>query len=499
MAKIAQSALTAFVSRYHRLMSDVASMAAATPDTRDRYVDFLRVASLGGVMVGHFMMAAIIVGGSSGMAPFSFTNILSVEPATRAATLLFQVMPIFFAVGGFAHAVAWRSVRRRGGGFADFVYARISRLVRPALVFIALWTVTAIVVEEVSEGDDSVAAVLQVSGQLLWFIGIYLIAAACAPLMLAAHDRWGWRVLAVLGTLAAAVDIARLGADVPGVMWLNFLFVWLAVHQLGFFYADGVADRVGDVKLGAVLLVLGGSATALLIVAGPYGTAMVSYPGEALSNLAPPTVVLLTFAVAQQGLLLMLRPAATRWLATPSVWKGVIVGGGVAMTAYLWHFTALIGMYAGFYFLGAPVFPEPGTASWWLWRFPLLLVFLTLVAVLVLVFRGFDRPSPRAGVVGRSWVRGSAATVGVVCAIVGMVGFAVVGFRGVLVGYSANVAGVPVTSAGSSALVAGSALLTWLAVRPSRQRGEGEPGAAQDSASSGSAGDPNDAGSPAPA
>ncbi len=119
-------------------MTDVAAMAAATPATRDRYVDFLRVASLAGVILGHFLMAVVddrpeATGGHS----FVFTNILALAPWTRPATWVLQVMPIFFVVGGFAHATAWRSLARRGGGYADFARARVARLVWPALVFVS--------------------------------------------------------------------------------------------------------------------------------------------------------------------------------------------------------------------------------------------------------------------------------------------------------------------------------------------------------------------------
>lgn len=440
-------------------------MAAATPDTRDRYVDFLRVASLGGVIVGHFLMAAIITSDASDEPPFAFTNILSVVEWTRPGTWLLQVMPIFFAVGGFAHAVAWRSLKRRGGGYADFVHARISRLVRPALVFIAVWMVVGALVEVLTDGDADIAAVLQVAGQLLWFIGIYLIAAAFAPLMLRAHERFGWRALAVLVVAIAAVDIIRLAGDVDGVKWLNFAFVWLAVHQLGFFYADGVADRVGNRRLGAVMLGIGAVGAAVLVTVGPYGTAMVSYPGEDLSNLGPPTVVLFLFAVAQQGVLLLVREPVTRWLQRKRVWTAVIMGGAVAMTAYLWHFSALIAMYVLMYVLGVPAFPDPGSGAWWLWRVPLFAVFLVLVAALVAAFRAFDRPPGRAEVVGPSLWRGALSVVGVVCAVAGMIGFAVVGFRGVLEGYEAKAVGVPVSAVMATVLVVLSAVLTWVAVR----------------------------------
>src|SRR5690606_34312993 len=101
------------------------------------------------------------------------------------------------------------------------------------------------------------------------------------------------------------------------------------------------------------------------------------------SNMVPPSLVLLMFGVAQMGVLLWLRGPITRLLQRRWVWAGVIVGGSVAMTAYLWHFTALIVMYTGLYGLGVTAaFPDPQTGAWWWWRIPLGAIFVALVAVL---------------------------------------------------------------------------------------------------------------------
>jgi len=437
-----------------------AGLAAATPVTRDRYVDALRVFALAGVIMGHFIMA--VVEWAPGE-PISFTNILAVEPWTRWGTLLLQVMPIFFVVGGFSHAVAWRSLARRGGGHADFVAARIGRLVRPALVYVAVWTVLSLIVT--AAGWTQLDPVLQILGQLLWFIGIYLIAAAFAPLLLRAHERFGLGAIAALVLAVVAVDVVRLAGGVEAAGWLNFAFVWLAIHQLGFFYADGVADRVGPRRLGAGLLGVGAIALVLLITVGPYGISMVSYAGEELSNLAPPTVALLAFAVAQAGVVLLLRGRARAWLAKPRVWTAVIVAGSMAMTAFLWHFTALVAVNGAYWWLGPDTSPVPGSAQWWWVKLAMLLPYLLVVVALVLVFRRFDRPPPRADAVGpRAW-RTAVAAVGVAAAIVGMIGYAAVGFRGITDLYSVSIAGVPLTSAGSLLLVTASAVLTAVAVR----------------------------------
>ncbi len=375
-------------------MSAVSRMADATPQSRDRYVDFLRVASLAGVMLGHFFLAVIVIQDTAAGEVWDTDNLVSYFAWARAGTWVLQVMPIFFVVGGFAHAVAWRSIARRGGGYADFVRARISRLVQPALVFIVVGMVAGVALDAFVDLGDNFAFGLQIAGQLLWFIGIYFIAVALAPAMLRAHERFGWRALVTLVLAVVAVDVLRLAADVPYVMWLNFGLVWLTIHQLGFFYADGVADRWGA-KLGWTMLAGGAGASALLVWLGPYGGSLISYRGETLSNLAPPTVVLLAFAVAQAGALLLVRPAVTRWLQRRRVWGAVIAASSVAMTAFLWHFVALMGMYGVLYALGVPVFGPPGTGEWWAWRLPLFVLFLVFVALAVLAFRRFDRPRLR--------------------------------------------------------------------------------------------------------
>jgi len=434
------------------------AIAAATPASRDRYIDALRVLALGGVIMGHYLMG--VVSWAPGE-PIGFTNILELEPWTRWGTLILQVMPLFFAVGGFAHAVAWRSLARRNGGYADYVAARVGRLIKPALIYVGVWMVAGLVIAQLW---PQTAPILQLVGQLLWFIGIYLIAAAFAPALLRAHDRFGIWALVALVAAAAAVDVIRLTGINDGVKWLNFAFVWLAIHQLGFFYADGAHNRIGSRRLGAAMFVTGTAALILLVTLGPYGISMVSFAGEELSNLTPPTVALLAFAIAQVGVALLVRGWATRRLERPRTWKAVVIAGSVAMTAFLWHFTALVAVNGLWWWLGPDTSPQGGSAAWWWSKLLLLIPYLALVVALVLVFRRFERfqTQPLAG--PTLW-RTLVAAVGVACGVVGMIGFAVVGFRGIADLYTVKAVGVPMSAVTSCALVVASAVLTSLAVR----------------------------------
>ncbi|KAA6203442.1 acyltransferase, partial [Streptomyces parvus] len=265
--------------------SSVRELAGATPATRDRYVDLLRVASLGAVVLGHWLMAAVT--------PDGVGNLLAVVPALQPLTWLLQVMPVFFFVGGFSHALSYRSLLRKRpeaapGAAADSVYsaflrARLQRLLRPTMVFVLVWGAAALLVQLLGGGGGLTGVTLRMVTQPLWFIGIYLAMVAFTPPLLKLHERYGWGAFAGLAGAAVTVDVLRFAAGVPYVEFLNFAFVWLAVHQLGFLRADG---RIHLRR--AALLAGGGLVTATaLVVFGPYPLSMVGMPGEKVSNMAP--------------------------------------------------------------------------------------------------------------------------------------------------------------------------------------------------------------------
>lgn len=258
-------------------------------------------------------------------------NALALLPWLQPATWLLQVMAVFFLVGGFSHALTLRSVRRRGGTYADFVRSRAGRLLRPTAVFAAVWLAAALAIELAGRDEGVLALATRVVAQPLWFVGVYLGLVALAPVMLRAHERYGVAVPTVLGLAAVAVDVARFRYDVSAVGFLNVAFVWLAVHQLGFLYADGRLSR----RTGGFLAVTGLVGVVALTTYGPYPVSMVGLPGDAVSNMSPPTVALCAQALLVTGLVLVARPAVSRWLQRPRVWAGVVTANRVAMTAFL--------------------------------------------------------------------------------------------------------------------------------------------------------------------
>ncbi|MEU2095960.1 acyltransferase family protein [Streptomyces globisporus] len=434
--------------------SSVRELAGATPATRDRYVDLLRVGSLGAVVLGHWLMAAVT--------PDGVGNLLAVVPALQPLTWLLQVMPVFFFVGGFSHALSYRSLlRKRPEGSEDSVYsaflrARLQRLLRPTMVFVLVWGAAALLVQLLGGGGGLTGVTLRMVTQPLWFIGIYLAMVAFTPPLLRLHERYGWGAFAGLAGAAVAVDVLRFAAGVPYVEFLNFAFVWLAVHQLGFLRADG------RIRLRRAALLAGGGliAATALVALGPYPLSMVGMPGEKVSNMAPPTLALLAHGLWLVGAVELLRAPAARLLERPRVWRTVVAANGVAMTAFLWHLTAMFGVYGALLALDVDL-PEPASAAWWT-QVPLRLALAAaLTAALVTAFRTFERPAASAPVQGH----GPLAALGATLCLLGVLGLSMVGFNGLLDGRTALLIAIPVSAPAAVAMTLGGWLLVERAGR----------------------------------
>jgi peptidoglycan/LPS O-acetylase OafA/YrhL len=404
-------------------------VAAATPATRDRYADFLRVASMLVVVLGHWLMTAVAWDGGR----LAGTNVLAVLPGLWVATWVFQVMPVFFVVGGFANLRAVDSLRRGGGGYVEFLTSRAARLLRPVGAFVAVWIALPPLLALAGAPQEATRVIAKLLPQPLWFLATYLVVVALAPPMVRLHRRFGPRVLGVLAVAAALVDAARFSLHQPSLGYLNLVVVWLAVHQLGFLYADGTLARWSRGRLLA-MAAAGLGALALLVGSGAYPPSMVTLPGATESNMNPPTVCMLALAVWQVALVMLARGPVTAWLTRARVWAGVVAAGSLAMTVYLWQMTALVALLALVAAFHLPL-PTPGTAGWWLTRPLWLAALAALLAPLALAFARWERPAPAerpgAATAARPGPRAGslpAALLGLTYAVVGLFGFVTGGF-----------------------------------------------------------------------
>jgi peptidoglycan/LPS O-acetylase OafA/YrhL len=437
-------------------------LAATTPAGRDRYVDLLRAVAIVVVVVGHWTVSAVTVTDDGHL---GWVNLLRVESWTHPVTWAVQVMPVVFLVGGYANAASWASHRGRGGSAAAWVRARALRLLRPAAAFLTV-LFSGYLVARVLGAEPTVArAAVWAAAISLWFLVVYLAVVAAAPALLAADRRWGLAGVLAAVLVVAAGDIARVVTGSPGAAAANYLVAWAAMHGLGVAWYRG---RLTRTRRQAWAFLAGGlAATVALTGWGPYAVTMVgAAPPPALGNTAPPTLALLTLAVAQTGAVLLLRPAADRWVARRRVWLAVVAVNAVALTLYLWHMVPVV--VTGLTLVPAGVLPqrEVGSAVWFVLRVPWLVALAVLLVGFVAVAARWERrTSPGDGEPSPLVV-----TSGVLACLAGLAGLGVGGPDGLL----PPVGGVP---AGELLLFAcGLVLLTS---RGAPSRGRTQPGRAR--------------------
>ena len=283
-------------------LARIKQLADATPTHRDRYVDALRALAILVVVLGHWLISVVTV--TDGQ--LGGRNLLYVVPWIQPLTWLFQVMPVFFLVGGYANAASLARHRRDGGTTPAWVRSRALRLLRPTAVLVVVLIVGYAVALALGADREIARTAVWLAGVALWFLVVYVAVIALAPAAIAWQRRWGWGVLATLVAVVGAGDVARMmtGSDVPAIG--NYIVGWLAVHQLGVAWRDGALTRT---RRTAYALAVGGAATAAALVAfGPYGMTMVgAAPPPDLGNSDPPTLALLALAAMQTGVVLLLR------------------------------------------------------------------------------------------------------------------------------------------------------------------------------------------------
>ncbi|MGH2807070.1 MAG: acyltransferase family protein [Actinomycetota bacterium] len=401
-------------------------LAAATPDSRDRYVDLLRAFSIAVVVFGHWLMAIVFYDNGN----VSGESALDAIPGMWILTWLLQVMPLFFFVGGFSNLTSIEAARRKGQSTRTFVRSRVERLMKPTVVFISTWLVVAFVLEQTFGLGDALRHATALIAKPVWFLAVYLLVVALAPRMLDLHKRFRWTVPAVMVAGAIVVDITRIAFDVELLGYLNFAFVWLFAHQLGFFYADGTLPAKSR-RFFVVAAALGLGALVALTNIGVYTRSMVGVADQYVSNNDPPSICLIALTTWLVSLAMLLRGPITRWLATPRNWAAVIAANSMIMTVFLWHLTALLIAVVVAYPLGFPQYAG-GTLGWWLTR-PAWIAILCLALVpLVYAFSRFERPRFKTGASPAPQLPIAVTVVGIALLIIGMAGFAQGGFAGVL-------------------------------------------------------------------
>lgn len=358
---------------------------------RDLAVDYYRVSGVVLIVLGHWLLSCVTFTDSG----FGLQDPLADIAWTRWITWPMQAVPVFFLAAGYASAVSWTHwCDGAGMSRQAWVRSRLSRALGPTGAYLAF--VSALIVIATAFGAPG--RVLQYAGwavaMQLWFLAVYVIVVYLTPIALAAHRHWGlWAaVLPALGVVAA--DVATIGAHVPYANWLNYLFCWGALYQLGIAWQAGKLAGPRAVTL----VVVSAVALGLLITVGPFPVAMISVTGQTVQNSSPPSMALLAWGCVQTGVAVAVGPALNRVLRAPRVQRILSVANANVMALYLWHMVPVVLVAAIGYPAGLLPQPPENSVAWWGVRLLWLAILAVVTAVEMVVLyrlRGvFTAPLP---------------------------------------------------------------------------------------------------------
>ncbi|HWS92071.1 MAG TPA: acyltransferase [Mycobacterium sp.] len=361
---------------------------------RNLAVDFYRVSGVVLIVLGHWLAGSVTYHNGE----FGRENPLLDLPWTQWLTWIFQAVPVFFLVAGYAGAISWtRRCDAEGFSRQAWIRHRLARVMGPTAVYVALVSVIVVVLQ----ARGLPGSVLEYAGWAvamhLWFLAVYIVVVSLTPIAIAAQRRWGLLVPAVLPVGVVVVDAVSLAGHVPYVGWLNYLLCWGLLYQLGIAWHGGLlaGRRPGLLAAGSAV------ALALLIRVGPYPVSMIGVPGQPIENTTPPSVAMLAYACVQAGLAVAIAPALNRALRAGLVQRVLSTANANVMALYLWHMVPVVIVAIVAY--PAALIPQPleGSAAWWLVRLEWIVILSLVTAVEMILLwwqrRFFAAPLPMVG------------------------------------------------------------------------------------------------------
>jgi surface polysaccharide O-acyltransferase-like enzyme len=312
------------------------------------------------IVVGHWLAAAVTFRDGR----LGNEVVLAVMPWTQWLTWIFQVVPVFFLVGGYANAVSWMRWRDAGGRREAWYRHRVGSVLGPTTVYLAVVLAVVAMLKLAWVNSAELALGTWAVAMHLWFVPVFLVVVSLTPIAVAAHRRWGLAAVAGYSVAVVIIDVLSVWMRAAEVGRLNYAVCWAAVYQIGIaWHGGGLRGRRP-----LVLALASAAVLTVLLTTGLYPVSMVGVVGARVQNTSPPTVALLAFATVQCGLLVAVAPVTTRWLARSRCRPAVSAANRNVMGLYLWHMIPVIAVAVVGYPFGLLPQPVLGSAAWWLFR-----------------------------------------------------------------------------------------------------------------------------------
>ncbi|MDR2703675.1 MAG: acyltransferase [Cellulomonadaceae bacterium] len=194
----------------------LSALADNTPSSRLRYLDAFRTVAILVVVFGHWLIMTVWVRDGEILGFSALPQLTRFWPLTW----VFQVMPLFFLVGGIAGGISWSRTKARGIPMAIWLLGRLRRLLPPALIVLGLAVIGALIARPFAIRESLIEQAVFAVTMPMWFLVVYLLLIMLTPAMYWLHKKHGLLVIGVVNTSPPTVALLALVLMQVGAAWL---------------------------------------------------------------------------------------------------------------------------------------------------------------------------------------------------------------------------------------------------------------------------------------
>lgn len=318
-----------------------------TSMSRERFIDFLKVVGL--LMV--IFNTTYLIRFNDSFGEYLIYN-LSFDDSLKTSYTWFTVgMALFFFSVGFTNKIAWYSNVGRDGSQWKFLTDRVNALLGPVIVWIFVITISLNIYTRTTNvplyftsQDDGVVPLTEFIMWPLWLVSIYLVVVIFSPFTLFLHKTNPYFTLAAFVLSTVAIDTFEFPLAFSYLRLINYLLFWLAIHQLGYFFADG---KIFSFKI-SFFISLSLLSFGYLFYKSNSSDEFLSLSSYRLiltSNEDPPTLYYLIASLGLSSVFLTLRKPIEEALKYKVIWNIFSYIHANIFTLFLWHIFILFFMY----------------------------------------------------------------------------------------------------------------------------------------------------------
>ena len=318
-----------------------------TSISRERFIDFTKITGLIFLILNSFTLLRIENSGGE-----VFVSNLSVDSQSLMTFTWFTAgMSLFFFSMGFNNLIAWYSNVGRDGSQWNYLVDRINTLLGPVIVWIFSSTLVLNFLSRsenfpnyLTTSEDGIMQSIEFILWPLWLVSIYLVMVLFAPFTIYLHKKYPFATLLSLFTITILIDNIDFSLSLSYIKLFNYLFFWIAIHQIGYFFADGKIQKINLNVFKYITIFSYGYLFYQMSVSESY-LSLASYRLTSLNNEDPPTTVYLIASIGLISLFLSLKNIIEKLMSNQKIWLLISHIHSNIYTFYLWHLFVFFSVY----------------------------------------------------------------------------------------------------------------------------------------------------------